>query len=758
MDFFLAIVIVLLALAALDLTVGVANDAVNFLNSAIGSKAAPLKVILAVAAAGVLCGALFSGGMMEIAKKGIFNPQFFVLSEVLLIFVAVMFTDVLLLDLFNTFGLPTSTTVSIVAGLFGSALGISIIKVFQSGESAAMLFEYLNTASILTIFTAILLSIVFAFLFGFLVQYITRMIFTFDYKLRLRRFGSVWGGLSLTALTFFILLKGAKGASAFLGPEFTAWVTADIGLKFLMFFAGWTAILQILMWLFKINLLKLIVLLGTFSLALSFAANDLVNFIGAPLAGLNSYQIALNNPDMANANMAELATKSIKADTWLLLLSGLIMVGTLFLSKKVRTVSRTEVSLGRQDEGLELFESNVVSRGIVRMFIALYEGMQRITPAPIVNFLARRFDVSKYQPEVDDDGKPQSFDLLRASVILMVASALISLGTSLKLPLSTTYVTFIVAMAAALPDKAWGRESAVYRVSGVVTVITGWIFTAFMAAAMSLIIAFLLYYTEIWGLAGMVLLTAFIIFRSAIVHKKRETEVESKELAAIKKVQTAAETIEQATQEMAEYLQSVASIVTTSYKGLIKHELKPLKKSRNNAKHINNQVNLLTKHVLGILKFSKVEDSDTELEITRAVSAFQDLADRAFYLSNQNYNYVDNNHHKLIDAQIEEIKVIHKSLEEFVGAAAQTILSQKASKFDELSKLEADIKDKLKKFNRSQLSRIKKTQNFMKRSMLYLNIITDTEDIVNATLRITHACRRILESFKLMKTGQKDEK
>lgn len=751
MDFYLIIVIVLIALAILDLTVGVANDAVNFINSAVGAKAAPLKTILIVAAAGVLFGALFSGGMMEVAKKGIFNPQYFILSEVMIIFVAVMFTDVLLLDLFNTFGLPTSTTVSIVAGMFGSALGVSIIKILHSGESAVMLFSYLNTASILTIFSAILLSIAFAFVFGFLVQYITRLIFTFDYKLRLRRFGAIWGGISLTVITFFILLKGIKGASFLMSPEIKMWITQDLGLKFIICCVLWTIILQIIMWIVKINILKVIVMLGTFALALSFAANDLVNFIGAPLAGLNSYQIAMNSPDIANVNMGELATRNIIADNWLLLIAGIIMVFTLFLSKKVRTVSRTSITLGRQEEGIELFESNAVARGIVRMVVTLFEFIKTITPQSVLDFLDRRFDLSKYQPELDEEGKPPAFDLLRASVILMVSSALISLGTSLKLPLSTTYVTFIVAMSAALPDKAWGRESAVYRVSGVVTVIIGWVFTAFMAATMALIIAFILYYTEIWGLIGMIILTAFIFIRSAKLHKKREHDVQTKELASEVKSNDFIETIETALNEISEYFKFASNVVITSYKGLSKHELKPLKKARNNAKDINNQVNLLTKHFLGILKFSKMDDPESELEITRAVAAFQDLADRAHYLSNQNFNYVDNNHHRLVDSQIDEIKIICKSLDEFIAMAADTVVSKEPQKFDELTKSEKDIKEKLRKFSRNQLTRIKKSQDLMKRSMLFLNIITDTEDIVNSCSRITNSCKNILISFNLMK-------
>ncbi len=370
MDIAIVFVVVLLVLAVLDLTVGVANDAVNFLNSAIGSKVATFKTIMLIAALGVLVGVTFSSGLMEVARKGIFDPQMFVLMELLAIFLAVMFQDILLLDMFNTFGFPTSTTVSIVFGLLGASLAVSLIKISQNSGDYLLLMDYINIGNVFKIISAIFLSIVFAFVFGALIQYITRLIFTFDYEKRFRRYGSTWGGVALTCLSLFILLKGAKG-SAFMTDELSIWIQSNIWLLSLYICISWTILLQLLMWFTKVNILKIIVLIGTFALALAFSANDLVNFIGAPLAGLAAYNFA---PDMS------LMAKPVQANTLLLILAGAIMVVTLYLSKKAKSVTQTTINLGRQDEGIDRFESNLVARLLVRIVLFIFDFLKKITP------------------------------------------------------------------------------------------------------------------------------------------------------------------------------------------------------------------------------------------------------------------------------------------------------------------------------------------------------------------------------------------
>jgi phosphate/sulfate permease len=460
--FFLLIVIILIVLAVSDLVVGVSNDAVNFLNSAIGSKTAPFIIIMIVAAAGIVFGATFSSGMMEVARKGIFHPDQFFFGEIMIIFLAVMMTDIILLDFFNTFALPTSTTVSIVFELLGAAVAVSLIKIKASGSNMADMGQYINTSSALLMITAILLSVVIAFTFGLLIQYLARVLFSFNFEKNIKYFGALWGGIAISAITFFILIKGAKGSS-FMTDRTVAWIRDHSLLILGLSFLGWTVLLQLLQLIFRLNILKFIVLVGTFALAMAFAGNDLVNFIGVPLAGLESFREfhASGMTDPSGFAMTALV-EQVKTPTVFLLIAGTIMVVALWTSKKAQSVAATTIDLSRQDEGYERFESFAMARGIVRASIGFSNFVNTITPKHLRNFLKNRFKRDQFRDMKKEKGL--SFDLVRASVNLVVASALISLGTSLKLPLSTTYVTFMVAMGTSLADGAWGRESAVFRV------------------------------------------------------------------------------------------------------------------------------------------------------------------------------------------------------------------------------------------------------------------------------------------------------
>ncbi|HKI50212.1 MAG TPA: inorganic phosphate transporter, partial [Desulfobacteria bacterium] len=477
-DIFLIAVVILLLFAVFDLVVGVTNDAVNFLNSSIGSRVAPFFVIMIVASLGILSGVTFSSGMMEVARKGIFHPQFFTMPELITIFMAVMLTDILLLDLFNTYGLPTSTTVSIVFELLGAAVAASALKIMQAEGTAMALGDYINTAKAMMIIFGILLSIAVAFCCGAVAQFITRLIFTFDYEKKLKRYGAIWGGVALATITFFILIKGAKGAS-FMTPEAVLWIKTHSLLILLGIFIVSAILLQIAISFFKINIFKPIVLVGTFALAMAFAANDLVNFIGVPLAGLSAYKTAMAAGNPLTVTMGALSGK-VQSQTVVLLLAGIVMVVTLWFSKKARTVTETEISLGHQDETTERFESIWLSRTIVRMADSFFKTVGSLVPHNVRNGIRRRMDPHRAERVAFQGPKP-SFDLVRASVNLMVASAVVSFATSMKLPLSTTYVTFMVAMGTSFSDQAWGRETAVYRVTGVLTVIGGWFMTALIA-------------------------------------------------------------------------------------------------------------------------------------------------------------------------------------------------------------------------------------------------------------------------------------
>jgi len=485
---YLVLVAVLFALAISDLIVGVSNDAVNFLNSAIGSKAASIKVVMALAALGVLVGAVFSSGMMEIARKGIFHPEMFSFSEIIVIFIAVMVTDVILLDTFNTFGLPTSTTVSIVFELLGAAVAVSIVKISgNADQTMAELGTYINTSKALAIISGILLSVVIAFSVGAIIQYFARLLFTFQYKKNLKFFGALFGGLSLTVITYFMLIKGIKGAS-FMDVATKDYITDNALFLLSISFVGWTFVLQMLYWLFNVNPLKIVVLAGTFSLAMAFAGNDLVNFIGVPLGGLQAYDLfsAVPGADPDTFMMTGLTGKA-QSPTWILLLAGVVMMITLYTSSKAKAVVKTSVDLSRQGEGSERFESSFMSRMVVRSAKNLNSSISRVLPQGVRNSIDNRFQA----PDEPVEGVPVAFDLIRASSNLVVASILIAIGTSLKLPLSTTYVTFMVAMGTSLADRAWGRDSAVYRITGVLSIIGGWFFTAFAAFTLAFLMALL---------------------------------------------------------------------------------------------------------------------------------------------------------------------------------------------------------------------------------------------------------------------------
>ncbi|MDD3739054.1 MAG: inorganic phosphate transporter, partial [Lentimicrobiaceae bacterium] len=521
---YLIIVVVLLLLAALDLSVGVANDAVNFLNSSIGSKVAPLWVILTVASVGVLVGSLFSSGMMEIARSGIFNPHMVNFPNVMLLFLAVMITDVILLDVFNTFGLPTSTTVSLVFELLGAAVAVALFMIWQNNPDTS-LAEYINSSKALAIISGIFISIIIAFLCGTIVMFISRTIFSFNYHKVFKYLGAIWGGIALTAITYFAIFKGLKG-SVLISDSFNNYLNENMGVAILYAFLGWTFLMAIMQHLFRLNILKFIVLAGTCALAMSFAGNDLVNFIGVPLAGLSSYHIGLEHVasggSLDTLYLGKLA-EPVVADWRYLLGAGIVMVLALWFSKKSRTVTDTEVNLARQGGGIERFSSTALSRSIVRGSIQLSRAISSKTPTRVKEAIDKRFKPLENVPE-----NAPPFDLIRASVNLTIGALLISLGTSLKLPLSTTYVTFMVAMGTSLADRAWGRESAVYRITGVLTVIGGWFLTAIIAFSVALIVALILTYggkAAIFIMLGVVVL---ILIQSSIVHKRRK-EKESKQ-------------------------------------------------------------------------------------------------------------------------------------------------------------------------------------------------------------------------------------
>lgn len=750
----------MVALAAIDLMVGVANDAVNFLNSAIGANVAPLKTILFVAAAGVLIGVLMSNGMMEIARKGIFNPQYFFMPELMIIFVAVMFQDIILLDTFNTFGLPTSTTVSIVFGLFGSAVGMSLIKIYNAGAPITLLFDYINTSNVLVIISGIVLSIVIAFAVGATIQFITRMIFSFDYHERFRKWGPIWAGIALTSLSMFLIFKGSKNSDTiteFIKP----YLYSDIKAKTynvlnILGFSGvlaiiWTMILYALNKSKGFSSLRFIVLFGTFSLALAFAANDLVNFIGAPIAGITTYEIGMGMPEDVRytTGMSALAEK-IPAPTWMLLVAGLIMVVTLFYNKKAYSVAKTTINLSRQSDGYERFQSNGIARILVRTAVNFGYFINNLISPGLKTFLKRQFDETKYRPDFDEKGNKPAFDLLRAAVILMVAAALISLATLLKLPLSTTYVTFIVAMAAALPDKAWGRESSVYRVSGVVTVIGGWFITAIGASIIAGLIATFLYYGEIYALLSLAIVVSIILYRTTVLHRKRETSEAERELAFKMTQEESKNVLDFAYIDASRLIYEINQTVTRSINGLVNEDLNLAKKSKKEAIEFPFSSRKINSELLSALKYTddELNLSDT---FSEALGDVRTISNATMDICMQNFHYVNNTHDLLTKEQVDDLIEIDVKLEEFLNLITKFLKDRDFDKLEKVYDAKEAILRKIDQLSKNQLERIKKNKSKIRRSMLIMGIYNDLDILVKKSVSLIKAYSRLygISDFEL---------
>jgi phosphate/sulfate permease len=575
MDFYLILVVILLATAVVDLIVGVSNDAVNFLNSAIGSKVASFKVILTIASIGILAGSLFSSGLMEVARSGIFNPDFFSFERVIIVFLAVMLTDIILLDFFNSLGLPTSSTVSLVFELLGAALATGLLISFDRGQGFETWPEIINYSSAVTIIFGIFLSVILSFIIGSVVQHLARIIFTFKLKKTLKRYGAIFSGLSTTAIVYFLLIKGAKGSS-FITNEQVDWISNNTWMIMLISILFWTILIQVLMWWKEINPLKVVVLLGTFSLAMAFAGNDLVNFIGVPVAGLISYQAWTASGILASEFTMGILKEDIVTPSWILMLGGIVMVVTLWTNAKSRKVTETEVTLGRQDEGDERFKPNLISRTLVGSAMWVGRQVEKILPVSWSKNLAFRFE-----KEIAKGDDQVSFDLIRASINLVVASVLIAYGTSNKLPLSTTFVTFMVAMGSSFADQAWGRESAVYRVAGVINVIAGWLITAVMALLSSALLAFIMYKTGMIGAFGMTTIAAFLLVRSHIVFNRKQKKERTDNRLLEEKELNIHKAISESKNNTAQALKTINQVIVQSLRALLKEDEGLLRKSGN---------------------------------------------------------------------------------------------------------------------------------------------------------------------------------
>jgi phosphate/sulfate permease len=631
MDIYVFAVGILFAVAILDLMVGVSNDAVNFLNSSVGSRVAPRHTIMIVASLGILAGVTFSSGMMEVARKGIFHPQFFVMLELITIFLAVMITDILLLDLFNTFGLPTSTTVSIVFELLGAAIAVSIVKITQIDQSM------------------------------------------------------------MTLLT-------------------------------------------------RINILKPIVLTGTFALAMAFAANDLVNFIGVPLAGFHTFALAKAATDPLTVPMAALQQK-IHTNTFFLLAAGAIMVATLWLSRKARTVTKTEVNLGRQEEGLERFDSSQLSRIVVRMATRMIDAIGRICPKPLRLWTMRRFDSTNVRPVPGYDGSIPEFDLLRASVNLMVASALVSWATSMKLPLSTTYVTFMVAMGSSLADQAWGLESAVFRVTGVLTVIGGWFFTALSAFTVALTFAFILTVLNKWA-AILLLLTiaGLMIYRNFRIHGLREKAASELELLDLKRVTSADFAVRTCFEHSGSYLNVIRGHLSRCFDGILTQNRKQLKRLRRETSKVQSWSNIIVANIFKTMRLLQHEDAIRAGKYAYVISALQEISESLRDLILRCHVHTSNQHSGLLPAQKKELQQVRKCVEGLLDETARILLNRQPFNYGDVARNYVELKQLLEEFDLHQIDRIRSSASKTRLSILFYGI-------TNACLKISEQTLQLLTIF-----------
>ncbi|MBN1833386.1 MAG: inorganic phosphate transporter [Deltaproteobacteria bacterium] len=731
MSLFLFAVIILASLAVFDLIVGVSNDAVNFLNSSIGSRVAPRHVIMVIAGLGILAGVTFSSGMMEVARKGIFHPRFFTMPELMTLFLAVMLTDVLLLDLFNTFGLPTSTTVSIVFELLGAAVAVSLLKIHVAGDSYATVVEYINTAKAFSIIMGILLSVVIAFFFGVVCQFVTRLVFTFDYQKRLKRYSGVWGGLALSIITYFILIKGAKGAS-FLTPETVIWVNTHTWMILYTSFLFFAILFQLLALFTQINVLKPIVLIGTFALAMAFAGNDLVNFIGVPLAGMNAYNVASETINPLMASM-EALQQPIQSNTFLLLVAGAIMVITLWMSRKARTVTQTEVSLGRQDEGVERFGSSTLSRTLVGMVYGAFSSSRRLIPISLRKTISGRIDPGEYRGEILADGRPASFDLVRASVNLIVASAVISFATSLKLPLSTTYVTFMVAMGTSLSDQAWGRESAVYRVTGVMTVIGGWFFTALAAFTTAFVFALIIYYLEALAVVGLVLLVVFLIWTTYQYHRKKEEERGRIEALSLDTVCEADTAIQTSFEQTGHFLRDISDNIGLFYQALHSEDLERLRKTRSEAEKIQKWADTIVENIFKTLSLLNKGDMDGTHQYSYTLRDLQSIAESHMNMITRTCEHFENYHAGFLDSQKQELRQIKTFLTRLLWNTSIMLTRRKRVDYDYITNQCEKLKNLTSEFSKNQVRRIQRAESKIRRSMLFFAILENSLSISEHT-------------------------
>ena len=741
MDVYFIMIVALAFLAIGDLVVGVSNDAVNFLNSALGSKAISVRKIMILASLGVLVGSVFSSGMMEVARKGIFNPEMLLFSEIMIIFMAVMITDILLLDFFNTLGLPTSTTVSIVFELLGAAVAVSLIKISGLGSEFGDLVNYINVEKASQIILGILLSVFIAFSIGALVQFIARTLLSYNYEQKSKWVGSVFGGVALTSISYFILMKGIKGTSfakesydLLDGATISSFLETEVFMISLVSFVLLSLISYILIFSFRVNIYKLIIGVGTFSLALAFAGNDLVNFIGVPIAAWQSYEAWVASGVPANMFSMEVLSSKVPTPNLLLFLAGMVMVVTLWISSKAKKVTKTEIDLARQRDTKERFQPNFISRGMVRFSYNLANYTSLIVPKKLREKINAQFEVPVVEMSSNKAVELPAFDMIRASVNMMVAAILISIATSFKLPLSTTYVTFMVAMGTSLSDRAWGSESAVYRVAGVLNVIGGWFFTAFIAFTAAGVIAFLIHLGGPTAIAILIFTALLILGRNYVSHRKELEEEKNSEALTKAESKSIQGVIDESSSNMSKASKKIKKIYSQSIQGLAKGDLSALKKNRKAVSKYSEEVDDLRNDLFYFIKNLDEETIKGASNFYINVLAYmQDIAESLQYISKITYKHINNNHRNLTFNQIRELQEIDSELNNLYNEIQFIFSNENLKELNKVIDKKQELYSSLKEKIDIQIARTKKDESSPKNTTLYFSILIESKDLVEKT-------------------------
>ena len=741
-NIYLLMLVALVALAIADLIVGVSNDAVNFLNSALGTKVLSFRTIMIVASIGIAVGAVFSSGMMEVARKGIFNPGEFMFSEIMIIFMAVMITDILLLDFFNTLGMPTSTTVSIVFELLGASVAMALIKIGLDNGSFYDLGLYINTTKATQIILGILLSVVVAFSIGALVQWISRLLLSYNFESKANWVGAVFGGIALTTITYFILMKGIKGTTyakesfdIIGGMTITDYLESNVISIVAVSSLFWSLLSYFFISVIKANIYKIIIAVGTFALALAFAGNDLVNFIGVPIAAWQSYEAWMASGMAANEFSMQVLASKVPTPNYLLFAAGIIMVLTLWFSKKAHRVVKTSIDLSEQGETEERFSPNFLSRSLVRAGSNSSDFITKILPDSMNNFIEKQFKISDLpSKKISKEDKP-AFDVVRGSVNLMVASILISIATSYKLPLSTTYVTFMVAMGTSLADRAWGSESAVYRVAGVLNVIAGWFGTAIIAFVAAGTIAYLINISEL--MIAVLLFVAIIIMIKHYINGKSNGGNIIDEALVIAESSSLQGVINESAKTISKVIKRGNKVYNNTVEGLSKQDLSLLDKNNKQIEKLSLEVDNLKDKLFYFIRNLDESSLGASNFYINLLGFLQDITQSLEYISKISHKHIKNSHSKLRLSQIRDLIEIDEAINDLFEEIK--ISFEKRS----FHKMEVILKNKNKLFGivddkiEAQISRTRTTEEGSpKNTTLYFSILQETKDLLKAIMSL----------------------